>query len=95
MSLHYGVDELGPQVTGFQAAGGIAIIAQYRGPDTGGQLAWLRSVDADVPTDDTTAGGWTVQLYAVEQGTEYTPPSFPSNTLIGQSSVVPYLLFNR
>lgn len=71
------------------------MVAMYRGPDTGNQMLPLRSISSDKPTDDTAVGGWNVQIFAVAPGTEFTPPNFPDDSLIGQSTVVPYLLFNK
>ena len=50
------------KVTGFQAAGGVYMQAQYSGPDTGGALALLPSADSSVPEDTSVSDGWTMQV---------------------------------
>ena len=77
--LLFGLPELGifelpftalyPQITGFQAGGGVSMWAKYSGPDTDGKSVLLRSVDSDKPVDNT-IGGWTLQLYDIPSGTQ-------------------------
>ena len=51
------------KITGFQAAGGSYIQAEYSGPDTGGATVLLPSADSSVPDYTTVTGGWLMQVY--------------------------------
>lgn len=77
-------------MTGFEAAGATVLRFTYSGPDTNGQFIPTPSVDSHVPAlDAAPSNGWTIQIFAVPQGTAESPTVFPATNLVGTNDSMP------